>query len=40
MKYELKVPNGTYTANNLFVLFFDVFTHRLYHLIKDRKFMD
>ena len=40
MTYELKVPNGKYTANNLFVLFFSVVKHRLYHLIKDRKFMD
>ena len=40
MTYELKVPNGTYTANNLFVLFFTVVKHRLHHLIKDRKFMD
>ncbi len=40
MIYELKVPNGKYTANNLFVLFFTVIKHRLYHLIKDKKFMD
>ena len=40
MTYELKVPNGTYTANNLFALFFNVVKHRLHHLIKDRKFMD
>jgi len=40
MTYELKVPNGKYTANNLFVLFFSVVKHRLHHLIKDGKFMD
>ena len=40
MMYELKVPNGTYKANNLFRLFFVVFQHRLKHLIKDGKFMD
>ncbi len=40
MTYELKVPNGTYKADNLFVLFFTVFRHRLHHLIRDKKFMD
>ena len=40
MMYELKVPNGTYKANNLFRLFFVVLRHRLKHLIKDGKFMD
>jgi len=40
MTYELKVQNGTYTANNLFALFFTVVKHRLHHLIKDGKFMD
>jgi hypothetical protein len=40
MTYELKVKNGTYTADNLFVLFFIVVKHRLHHLIKDKKFMD
>ena len=40
MMYELKVPNGTYKADNLFRLFFVVFQHRLHHLIKDGKFKD
>jgi len=40
MMYELKVPNGTYKADNLFRLFFVVLQHRLKHLIKDGKFMD
>ena len=39
-RYELKVPAGTYTHNNLFLLFFKVITHRLGHLIKDGKYMD
>ena len=39
MMYELKVPNGTYKADNLFRLFFVVLRHRLKHLIKDGKFM-
>jgi len=40
MKYELKVPNGTYKHNNLLLLFIKVITHRLGHLIKDGKYMD
>ena len=40
MKYELKVPAGTYKHNNLFLLFLKVITHRLGHLIKDGKYMD
>ena len=39
-EYELKVPNGTYKADNLFWLLIAVFGHRFQHLIKDRKFMD
>ena len=40
MRYELKVPDGTYKPDNLFLLFFKVITHRLGHLIKDGKYMD
>jgi len=40
MKYELKVPAGTYKHDNLFLLFVKVITHRLGHLIKDGKYMD
>ena len=40
MRYELKVPAGTYNHDNLFLLFFKVITHRLGHLIKDGKYMD
>ena len=40
MRYELKVPAGTYIHDNLFLLFFKVITHRLGHLIKDGKYMD
>ena len=39
MRYELKVPAGTYKHDNLFLLFFKVITHRLGHLIKDCIYM-
>ena len=38
--YELKVPAGTYTNNNIFNLVWEVFTHRLWHLWKHRRWMD
>jgi len=38
--YTLKVPNGTYKSDSLFILFWTVIRHRLYHLIKDGKFND
>jgi len=38
--YELKVPAGTYFSNNMFSLIWEVFTHRLWHLIKHRRWMD
>ena len=40
MKYEFKVPAGTYKHDNLFLLFFTVIKHRLGHLIKEGKYMD
>ena len=40
MKYELKVPAGTYKHDNLFLLFFTVIKHRLGHFIKEGKYMD
>ena len=39
-RYELKVPDGTYKADNLFWLLIAVFRHRFQHLIKNGKFMD
>ena len=39
MKYELKVPTGTYKHDNLFLLIFNVIKHRLTHLIKDGKYI-
>ncbi len=38
--YELKVPAGTYTSNNIFSLMLEVFRHRLQHLIKHGRWMD
>jgi len=38
--YLLKVPVGTYTSDNIFSLMWDVFTHRLWHLWKHRRWMD
>ena len=40
MRYELKVPAGTYIHDNLFLLFFTVIKHRLSHLIREGKYMD
>ena len=38
--YELKVPAGTYTDNNIVGLMWEVFKHRFSHLIKHRRWMD
>ena len=38
--YELKVPAGTYSSDNIFSLMWEVFTHRLWHLIKHKRWMD
>ena len=38
--YELKVPTGTYTSNNIFSLLLEVFRHRLQHLIKHGRWID
>lgn len=39
-KYCLETPAGEYYANNLFTLYWTVFKHRLWHLVKDGKWMD
>lgn len=39
-KYTLKVKVGEYHANNLFVLLWEVFKHRVSHLYYDGKWMD
>ena len=38
--YELKVPAGTYTNNNIFNLVWEVFTHRLSHWRKGHGWID
>ena len=38
--YDLKVPAGNYYSDNIFVLIIEVFKHRLWHLIKHRKWTD
>ena len=38
--YELKVPAGTYTNDNIFSLMWEVLKHRTWHLIKHRKWTD
>ncbi len=38
--YELKVPAGTYSSDNIFSLMWEVFTHRLGHLIKHKRWVD
>jgi hypothetical protein len=38
--YILKVPSGTYQANNIFILLWEMTKHRLWHLLKHRKWVD
>ena len=38
--YELKVPAGTYSSNNIFSLMWEVLKHRTTHLIKHRRWID
>ena len=38
--YELKVPAGTYTTDNIFRLMWEVFSHRCWHLWKHKRWMD
>ena len=40
MTYELKVKNGTYTADSWVVLWWVVFRHRLSHFCKGEGFAD
>jgi len=39
-KIKYKVSNGTYYANSMLGLLWEVFCHRLNHLIKHRRWMD
>ena len=39
-KFSYKVPAGTYYANSIWGLMWEVFTHRLWHLFKHGRWMD
>jgi len=38
--YELRVPTGKYYSDNIFSLLWEMFTHRLHHLIKHGRWID
>ena len=38
--YKLKVPNGTYSSDNIFNLMWEVFKHRIGHLFKHGRWID
>jgi len=38
--YQLKVPAGTYSSDNIFGLLWEVLKHRTSHLIKNRRWVD
>ena len=38
--YELNVPAGTYSSDNIFRLFFEVIKHRTWHLLKHGRWVD
>ena len=38
--YNLKVPAGTYSSNNIFILILEIIKHRLWHLFKNGKWTD
>ena len=38
--YTLKVPVGTYEADNIFSLLWEIVKHRVWHLLKHRRWMD
>ena len=38
--YQLRVPVGTYTDNNIFSLMWEVLKHRTSHLFKHGRWMD
>ena len=41
-KYKIKysVPNGTYYANSIWGLVWEVYSHRLHHLFRHGRWMD
>ena len=38
--YQLKVPAGTYSSDNIFSLMWELCSHRLHHLIKHGRWTD
>ena len=38
--YQLIVPTGTYSADNIFGLMWEILKHRLYHLFKHGRWID
>ena len=40
MKYKLLVDNGFYESENFISLLYEMFKHRMYHLIHHKKWID
>ena len=40
MKYKLIVPAGSYEADSLIKLIYELLKHRMWHLLKHKKWMD
>lgn len=40
MKYKLLVKEGSYKANNLFILLIEIFKHRFHHLVYNKEWRD
>ena len=39
MKYKLLVKEGSYKANNLFILLIEIFKHRFHHLVYNKEYI-
>ena len=39
-KYKLVTEYGHYESDNLFLLFVEILSHRIYHLLKDGEWRD
>ena len=40
MKYKLLVKEGSYDADNLFILLIEIFKHRFHHLVYNKEWRD